>query len=188
MKEAAIGTKQKILDAAEGLFAEHGVAGTSLRAVIAEAGVNLAAVHYHFGSKDALVAAVVHRRVEPVNQERISMLDSYESGAGRKGRLSVEMIVRAFVTPILQVCQDPEHGEMFAKLMGRMMAEPDYFFGKVAPRQFCHVRDRFVAAFGKALPKVPQTEIFWRMMFAIGAMTHALRIGSRVTDMSGGDL
>src|ERR671910_3594384 len=74
-------TKEKILDAAERLFAAHGFAGTSLRSVTKEAGVNLAAVHYHFGNKEDLLRAVLGRIVIPVNRERLEMLEQVEAAA-----------------------------------------------------------------------------------------------------------
>ena len=185
MKEAALGTKRKILDAAECLFAERGIAGTSLRAVIGKAGVNLAAVHYHFGSKDALVTAVVHRRMEPVNRDRLAMLTECEAEAGAAGP-SLQQIVESFIRPSFRYCKDFEGGEMFMNLMGRLMAEPDYFFGKVAPELFRQVLQRYMASLCKVLPGVPPAEILWRMMFGVGAMAHALRMGSRITAFSDG--
>ena len=95
------GTKQRILDVAERLFAERGFSGTSLRTIIGEAGVNLAAVHYHFHSKDALLEAVILRRLEPVNRERLAMLEACEHAA-RGGPPAVEDILRAFIEPTVR--------------------------------------------------------------------------------------
>src|ERR1035441_873034 len=75
-------TKDKILNAAERLIGEQGYAATSLRQIIAKAGVNLAAVHYHFGSKEDLLDAVVARKVTPVNEARIARLERVEAEAG----------------------------------------------------------------------------------------------------------
>src|ERR1039457_6734609 len=95
-------TKEKILDTAERLIGEQGYAATSLRQVIAEAGVNLAAVHYHFGSKEELLDAVVTRKVTPVNEARISRLDRVEAEAG-SGPLVVEKVLEAFLIPTAEV-------------------------------------------------------------------------------------
>ena len=70
---SATDTKQRILDVAEQMFADQGFAGTSLRSIIAAANVNLAAVHYHFKSKEALLEAVVLRRLGPLNQQRLDL-------------------------------------------------------------------------------------------------------------------
>ncbi|HMC58416.1 MAG TPA: helix-turn-helix domain-containing protein, partial [Candidatus Solibacter sp.] len=89
-------TKQKILDTAERLFGEQGYDATSLRHIIAEAGVNLAAVHYHFGSKEELLDEVVVRRAGPVNEARIAMLDRLEAAEGPP---VVEKVLEAFLLP-----------------------------------------------------------------------------------------
>ena len=78
-------TKTRLLDTAERLFAHHGIEATSLRTITAEAGVNLAAVNYHFQSKEALMHAVIARRLDPINQRRLAMLDAYEAEAGAVG-------------------------------------------------------------------------------------------------------
>jgi AcrR family transcriptional regulator len=185
MTETGADTKQRILDAAEGLFAERGIGATSLRAVIAAAGVNLAAVHYHFGSKEALLAAVVQRRIEPLNQQRLELLEGLEREAG-DGSPVLEKLVEAFVVPPLRLCQDPQRGEMFMKLMGRLLAEPELFFQRIAGSQFAEVRERFVSAIRKALPHLTPEEIMWRLMFAIGAMAHAMRTAPWIPLASGG--
>src|ERR1700682_6647964 len=77
-------TKARILDAAEALFMEHGFEATSLRTITAAAGANLAAVNYHFGTKEELFEAVLARRLDPMNQERIDLLDKVEREAGGK--------------------------------------------------------------------------------------------------------
>src|SRR5581483_10479047 len=92
-------TKQKILDAAERLIAEQGYDATSLRQIIGEAGVNLASIHYHFGSKEELLQAVVERRAAPVNAERLDLLARYEAEAGAKP-VPIERIFHAFLAPM----------------------------------------------------------------------------------------
>ncbi len=185
MNISSPGTKERILDAAERLFAERGVAATSLRAIIAAAGVNLAAVHYHFGSKEALVAAVVGRRVEPLNRKRLELLDELERKSGRRPP-RVEEIVEAFVAPPLRFGEDPARGEIFLKLIGRLLAEPELFFARIAASQFAQVRDRFVGALAKALPQLPAEEILWRLIFAVGAMAQATRSAPFLEAASGG--
>ena len=95
-------TRQRILDAAEKLFARHGFESTSLRSIIASAGVNLAAIHYHFRSKEGLIGAVIERRFAPVNDERLRLLAEYESQADGRVPL-VEEILEAFLAPMLRV-------------------------------------------------------------------------------------
>src|SRR3954466_12128972 len=109
-----VDTKQRILDSAEQLFAHHGFEATSLRTIIADAKVNLAAIHYHYHSKEALIDAVLLRRLEPINRERIEMLDKCGENA------SLEAVLEAFVAPALRFgCKS------FVKLMGRVITEDE---------------------------------------------------------------
>ncbi len=171
---AAADTKTRILDTAERLFAEHGYAPTSLRKVIAEAGVNLAAVHYHFHSKQDLLEAVVVRRAAPVNRERLEMLARYEQEAGGKPP-SVEKILEAFLAPAFRLAREcAEGGAAFARLMGRLHAENDAL-PRILKNNFGPVLAAFHSALHRALPEVPKEELFWRMYFAVGAMAHTLR-------------
>jgi AcrR family transcriptional regulator len=112
-------TREKILDAAERHFAGHGFAGTSLRAVIREAGVNLAAVHYHFGTKEDLLRAVLDRVVVPVNRERLERLGRLEVSSGDEP-LTVEGILEAFLAPGLRSIRDlGERGVIITRFLGR---------------------------------------------------------------------
>src|SRR5579871_2566826 len=121
-------TKERILNTAEKLFAEQGYSGTSLRSVIAEAGVNLAAVHYHFRSKEALLEAVFLRRAEPANLERIAMLDALERETGNRPP-EVERVIEAFVLPAFRAAHDPERGgPVFRRMMGRAKGGQDEGF------------------------------------------------------------
>ncbi|MCW5982538.1 MAG: TetR family transcriptional regulator [Bryobacteraceae bacterium] len=178
-------TKERILDAAERLIAGHGIGATSLRSVIAAANVNLAAVHYHFGSKEALIGEVVRRRIGPLNRERLALLDRLEREAGRKGP-SLEQIVEAFVAPIVRLRNDPDHGDTFTTLIGRLLADPAYFSQWIVPAEMAGLRDRFIGAMERALPGLPKEELLWRLMFSIGAMAHMMRIWDVMPAISGG--
>src|ERR671938_1143982 len=89
-------TRTRILDAAEELFMQHGFEGTSMRVLTSKAGVNLAAVNYHFGSKDALIEALFRRRLDPMNAARVAELDELEASERAP---SPEAIIRAFIAP-----------------------------------------------------------------------------------------
>ena len=164
-------TKDRILDAAERLFARDGIEATSLRAITAEAGVNLAAVNYHFQSKDALVRAVIARRVVPVNQRRLELLDACEKAAG-DGPLPLECVVDAFVRPVVEIYAS--RAREFTPLMGRMYMEPADFVEKMYKEHLEPVASRFVQAYERALPELPRVELLWRLYFSIGAMAHTM--------------
>jgi AcrR family transcriptional regulator len=167
-------TKERILDAAERLFAHHGVEATSLRAITTEAGVNLAAVNYHFQSKDALVQAVIARRMDPITQRRLAMLDACEAAAGNRPA-PLEKILEAFLLPVLEA--GATHASGFAPMLGRIYTEPKEFVEKVFKNHLATVAERFRTAFGRALPHLPEEELSWRVHFVVGAMAHT--VGAR---------
>jgi len=158
-----VDTKTRILDAAEKLFGQNGFDGTSLRDITAEADVNLAAVNYHFQSKDSLIDAVIARRVEPVNQKRLEML----AAAGPDP--TVEQILIAFLHPLMQADFSPVY-----PLMARILASPDVFITRLFKKYLVVIADRFGDALNKALPELSRSEIVWRMHFTGGAMAHVL--------------
>ena len=144
-------TKSRILDAAEQLFANNGIDATSLRSIIAEAGVNLAAVHYHFGSKEQLLRSVLGRRLRPINEQRLAALAEAEQEAANEP-IAVGKLVEIFFAPMVELA---EAKWVFGILLGRVLAEPEFFFGKVAPEEFKEVRQAFRAAFQESLPELP---------------------------------
>jgi AcrR family transcriptional regulator len=163
-----IDTKKRLLDTAERLFGERGYDAVSLRHIIAEAGVNLAAVHYHFGSKEDLLDQVVLRKVGPVNEARLALLDLAEQAAGGES-VPVESILRAFLIPTAEVAREnPE----FVKVMGRVVSEGH--IERIAEQHFRPMADRFVDALARSLPSLSREELGWRVYFMFGAISRAL--------------
>lgn len=166
-------TRDQILDTAERLFAEFGIDGVSIRTITAEARVNLAAIHYHFGSKEALVKEVFVRRIDPLNRERLRLLDDLlASSLPQKPKL--EELVRILVGPPLRLWLQAEKGETFTRLCGRIYSESSGPLQTMFVDLFQEVVRRFSAAFEQAAPELPRTELMWRMHFVIGAMVHTL--------------
>jgi AcrR family transcriptional regulator len=163
MTPAPVGTKTRILDAAEKLFGQNGFDATSLRDITTEAQVNLAAVNYHFQSKESLIDAVIIRRIEPVSRRRMEMLDV----AGPSP--SLEQVIEAFVSPVLEA--DVLRA---VPMIGRVFADPTQFAVRILGEHLAPVRRRFDEAFSAALPGLPAEERFWRVHFMAGAMTHLL--------------
>src|SRR5512138_2837847 len=112
-------TKERILLAAEALFSEHGFSATSHRMITGAAGVNLAAVNYHFRSKEDLIRAVLGRRIGPLNQRRLELLTQHMAGEAP----SLEGVIRAFVEPVVRLRKDPSCGDV-GRLFGRTYVEP----------------------------------------------------------------
>src|SRR5258708_40373917 len=145
-------TKARILDAAEHLFMEHGFEATSMRQLTSAAGVNLAAVNYHFGSKEELFQAVLTRRLDPMNQERIELLQKVEREAGGKP-LSCEKILFAMLIPALRLARDQRRGgQHILPLVRRAAAEPAPFLRHFPSAQYAGMIRPYKAAFLKALP------------------------------------
>jgi AcrR family transcriptional regulator len=173
-RRGAAATKLRILDAAEELFMEHGFEATSLRSITAAAGANLAAVNYHFGSKEELFQAVLTRRLDPMNQARVALLDKLEADAAAQS-LSCEQILTALLTPALTLARDPERGgKNFLKLLGRAYADPAPFIRQFLSEQYAQMIARFKSAFGRALPQLPRKELSWRLHFIMGALSYTL--------------
>ena len=168
------GTKTRILDAAERLFVEHGFEATSLRSLTSAAGVNLAAVNYHFGSKEELFQAVLTRRLDPMNQERIALLEKLEREAGGKP-IACEKILFAMLIPALRLARDEERGgKHFLKVLGRAYADPAPFIRQFLSAQYAEMIAQYKQAFLRALPHLSKQELTWRLHFVMGALSYTL--------------
>jgi len=164
-------TRSRILDVAEELFGEQGFDRVSIRDITKKAKVNLAAINYHFGTKEDLIAAIFERRVLPVNQARIAALDAIQGPDRRKTRL--EEILEAFIRPTVEFSfGTPKGGKAFSKLFGRCLSEPSPEIIALLKRQFEPLAERLDAAVMKALPGLSRSEIFWCMKFTFGALHH----------------
>jgi len=159
-------TKQRLLDAAERLFSDRGAAATSLRAITGAAGANPASVHYHFGSKEALLLAVAQRRAGPVNLERIKRLDELEA-ASPGAALPIERILDAFLRPEILGTELP--------VSAILHHEPRETVADIVPKVFGEVHRRFLPALGRALPHLDAQELDVRFHFVVGLMLHVLR-------------
>ncbi|MDY7008533.1 MAG: TetR/AcrR family transcriptional regulator [Cyanobacteriota bacterium] len=170
-KNSTVDTKEQILNAAEKLFASLGFAGTSLRAIIREADVNLAAVHYHFGSKEELFIAVIRRVAQPIVEEQLRQLAILEDSEDLP---SVPEIVAALITPPLQMIQErSEECWIHAQFMGRCRTEP-YPVQRLAEAEFSRSQQKFLEAMRKVLPKQSPTELKWKLDLVIAMLIRVL--------------
>jgi AcrR family transcriptional regulator len=166
-------TKGRILDSAESLFMEHGFEATSLRAITTAASVNLAAVNYHFGSKEELFQAVLTRRLDPMNQERVDLLTQLEHEAAPALLLASGSWLPCYTGT--EAARDPQRGgTYFLRLLGRAYADPAPFIRRFLSEQYAVMIARFKAAFGRALPELPKRELSWRLHFIMGALSYTL--------------
>lgn len=158
-------TSERVLDAAESLFARQGIQGTSLKETTELAEVNIAAVNYHFRSKDSLVKAVFERSFVPLNEERLRMLESAESAAG-DGGLTIEAILHALFEPMIRAWIANRN---FILLIGRLRNEPDSELSGFVQALYGELIPRFLAAAKRALPSTPRRSCFSGCTFSLVA-------------------
>lgn len=156
-------TKDQILDIAERHFAIYGFAGTSLRGIIKEAKVNVAAVAYHYGTKEELFNAVIQRFAMPVVERQLMLLDERISSS----ELSLRDILLSFYTPPVQLVKSKGvQGEALSMLLGRAQTEPEPVFSMV-DKHYAVCRSRYINAFRHVLPKATDAELHWYFEFML---------------------
>jgi AcrR family transcriptional regulator len=163
-------TKDRILGAAEELFAQFGFTGTSLRQVTSRADVNIAAVNYHFGSKENLVNEVFRRRMDDMSAQRLGALEA----AVRQHPGQLEPILAAFVEPALALAQDKHGGAAFVRVVARAYAEKNDSLRKFLSDHYGHVLREFARAIAVCVPELTKEELYWRLDFLAGALTYAM--------------
>ena len=177
-------TRSAILAAAERLYADRGFGDVTLRDIVAEANVNLAAVNYHFGSKDELIAELFVTRSLATNRERLNELKAAEEAGG--GRASIEAIMHALVGPTLRGCLGPDReGSTAARFMIRASIESVPPIRRIKNREVDHLR-KFVAAMRRSLPGRDDAELYWGLHFALAMSHHTIREKERLTKLSEG--
>ena len=182
-------TKTRILDAAELLFAQHGLSDTSLRAITDAASVNLAAVNYHFGTKEALIHAVFARRLKPVNERRLAMLD--EALLTKPGKTQLRGILRAFVLPLLETAFLPPQENcpvQLGSLIIRLYTEPDEVVERSFNEQMASTAHRFMSALHQAVPHLKSETLYWRMSFCVGSLVHTMHASTILKVVSKGSI
>jgi AcrR family transcriptional regulator len=163
-------TKTVILDTTEGLIAKNGVRAVSVRDIARAACINLAAINYHFGSKDRLLRAVLERRMSDLFDRRMTALDAIEQGGGGA---TVEALMEAFLGPCMDCdAKTKRRHEGTAKMMSRFFFEEEAMVREVAAAQFGPFHVRFSTLLKKTVPAVPPDELDWRSSLAMGVLHH----------------
>jgi AcrR family transcriptional regulator len=181
---APLPVRERILEVAERLFAEHGMSGVGLRAISAAAKVNLASIAYHFGSKDGLLEALFAHRAAPIAQERLRLLARCYQG-GKKPAL--EDILDAFLRPALGFGMQPHLGSpAFIKLRARLATEPEALSRKILSRAFDESSRKFIDAITEVLTVLPRAQVEWRFHFMLGAMFYTMGNAGRIQALTDG--
>ena len=170
MSKTQFSTKERILDAAETLFAQYGFGGTSLRQVTSQADVNIAAVNYHFGSKENLVNEVFRRRMDEMSAQRLARLKAVVQA----DPADLTGILAAFVEPPLAMAQDRHGGGAFIRVIARAYAEKNDSLRRFLSEQYGHVLREFAKAIAACVTGLSKEELYWRLDFLAGALTYAM--------------
>jgi AcrR family transcriptional regulator len=178
-------TKQKILDSAEILFAEHGFSETSLRIITSVAEVNLAAVNYHFGSKKDLIQAVLDRYCVAYCNELDGNFNAFESG---DKQLTTESLLACLMQPLVKLnAIRPDGAATFMRLLGRAYTESQGHLKRFMREKYGHMLDRFTVLIRKANPKLDNLELFWRLHFMLGTLVFAMAGHQALSDIAQAD-
>jgi AcrR family transcriptional regulator len=177
-------TRTAILSAAERLYADRGFADVTLRDIVAAANVNLAAVNYHFGSKDELIAELFVTRSLATNRERLNELKLAEEAGG--GRAGIAAILRALVGPTLRGCLGPDRERSAAaRFMIRASIESVPPIRRIKNREIDHLR-KFAAAMRRSLPDCGEVDLYWGLHFALAMAHQTIRDSERLAKLSEG--
>lgn len=158
------------MSAAEDLFAKSGFAGTSLRQVTANANVNLAAVNYHFGSKENLINELFKRRLDELTGQRLHNLEKVL----QTKPVTLEAVLTAFVSPALMLAQNRGGGQSFVRLLARAFAEQDQRLRSFVSDNYGHVLKEFAKVISTLLPSLGKEDMYWRLDFISGALTYTM--------------
>jgi AcrR family transcriptional regulator len=159
-------THERILNAAECLFAQHGFDGATMRQITEKAGVNLAAINYHFDTKEKLYAETFVRIIRPLNEQRLALLAQAGEAAGGRP-VPLRAILESFIRPTFMLASGRPQ---FLALMSRNFSSPPPFMREVMAREFSGLSQHYLKALHATLPQLPPVELFWRMFYAIGAL------------------
>jgi AcrR family transcriptional regulator len=177
-------TRTRLMRMGERMFAERGYNGVSLRQLTAAAGVNLAAVNYHFASKEGLLAAIFESRCRPMNELRLQRLAECVEEKGRPPLL--EQLVAAYIGPALSSSSDAAGGTTFTRLRAMLAVEHNDLARQLIAKYFDSTSSRFIAAIAGTLPHLPRQEVFWRFHFLLGALYFTMVNPSRIAHLSRG--
>ena len=175
--------RERLVAAGEQLFAEHGWNGVSIRTIAAAADVSLAALNYHFGGKEQLLAEIFAARARPIAEQRVSRLDELEAC----GTASLEQVIDAFLRHAFTAGGDaPFGGRVFARLRARLATEHEAFSRRILSDAFDDSSRRYVEALARLLPDLPEGELAWRFHFMLGTMVYTMADAGRIQALTAG--
>jgi len=182
--DAAGSTYDRVIDAAEVLFAEHGYNGVSIRMIARAASSNIAAISYHFGDKAGLFRAIFERRVKPISDQRIKALEAALADAG-EGAVDLEAVLHGFIAPSVRMIRGDLGAQNFRRLAGRASTDPTPEVRQTIYEVYDEVALRYVEVLRNACSDIPEQEFYWRLNFLYGAMLYTNADTGRVQRLAG---
>jgi AcrR family transcriptional regulator len=175
--------KQRLIDAGEKLFSEHGWNGVGIRTIAAAADVSLAALNYHFGEKESLLAAIFIERARPIAAERMRLLEEIQASPNP----TLEQVIEAFLRPAFSAgSEDQFGGKVFAKLRARLATEPEAFSRRILANAFDESSRDYIAALQRLLPDLAPEDLGWRFHFLLGTMVYTMADAGRIQSLTDG--
>jgi AcrR family transcriptional regulator len=166
----SVDTREKIMAVAERLFAEKNFLQVSIRDIVKEAGVNLGAINYHFGSKEELIFSIIQRRIHAVNDERLRRLSALEES----GSYAVSDVIRAFMEPPFELAKELSSDQCFARLFGQINAGLDPALKQRIYAEFEPTIRQFLIVLKSTVPALSPEKLKRYMFFSIGSMAFTL--------------
>jgi AcrR family transcriptional regulator len=183
--DVASSTPERILLAAERLFSERGIDAVSLREITTAAGVNSAAAHYHFGSKEAVLQELFALRARPIAERREELLGKLK--LDKAGRPVLEDVLVAFLRPALEALNTPD-GLAFSMMRARMAFEREEVRREALGKAFNRSSEMALKALSSALPKLPAKSLHWRFHFLLGTMVYTMAMPGRIESITQGSI
>lgn len=177
--------KERLLDAAEQLFAQHGFDGVSVRDITEAARVDVALVSYHFGGKRELFASIFRRRAERLNADRSTVLDRALEAA-RPGLPDIEQLINAYVQPMLQLSQGDDPGWNYYFQIVAQVSNSPHWAPELMTQHYDPEADKLIRALRASLPGVPPAQIYWAIQFLSGTVCMTFAQTGRIDRLSGG--
>ena len=182
-RQRSFATSERILDAAEDLFAKHGIYGVTMREIAEYANVDTALLHYYFESKRGVFDAVFARRADVLNAARMHEMDRYESE--NKGRFELESVIAVYLGPMFSLNRQGGRGwRNFCAFVGNLSSSPE--LSDVCAQKFAPVVKRFIAMLRKAMPAASESDLLWSYHMFMGSLTMVSMDTGAIERLSGG--
>lgn len=176
-------TREKIMDSAELLFADHGYEGTSLRSIMAHADVSISLINYHFGTKEGLLRAIFESKTETISRQR---RDWIQAAICTKTPLQLEEILRGYFLPSFRNSLRHHRTNHFMRLVGRIGSDRSEIAQQMMREFFDGFQRDFIEVLKSSLPHLSEKDLYWRLHCLLCILTHSINNPRRIFELSKG--